>query len=241
VTLAPVPITEAITRPETLSRQAYAAVRKAIQAGLIEPQGFYSEQQIAKALSISRTPVREALIELAREGIVEKIPQRGFRLRQVSRRELDEVLELRELLESYVARRLAAVATREQVVTLQAIIKKQADVQNDPSAFLEIDEQFHVTMAGMLGLMRTQQLLQALRGTIWIVGAAAIARSNRVASVLREHRLLVQRIAAHDADGAERALRAHVEKTATAASSAIRIDHQGSASNSAGMAASAVG
>jgi DNA-binding GntR family transcriptional regulator len=199
-------------------------VRKAIRDGVIEPGGFYSEQQIATALTISRTPVREALIELAREGIVEKIPQRGFRLRNLSREELDEVFQLRELLESYVASRLAAVATPEQVRALEAILDKQAAVRHDPTAFLEFDEEFHLTMAGMLGLSRTQQLLYALRGIIWIVGAAAIERSNRVASVLDEHRAILESIAVHDVAGATLALHEHVRATRAAASTALHVD-----------------
>ena len=105
------PTMPTLARAETLARQAYAAIRSSIWSGVVAPGVFYSEVQLAGALKISRTPVREALIQLAREGLVEIVPQRGFRLRAISDKERQEAFELRDLVEQYVVRRLANEVT----------------------------------------------------------------------------------------------------------------------------------
>jgi DNA-binding GntR family transcriptional regulator len=104
-----------VGRSETLAHQAYQAIRVAIQNDALTPGKFYSENELGQSMGISRTPVREALIELAREGLVEVIPQRGFRLRIPTADEATEVFELRTVLESHVVKRLAEDATDEQL------------------------------------------------------------------------------------------------------------------------------
>lgn len=206
-----------IPRSETLSRQAYGAVRKAIRDGVIVPGMFYSELGIAQLLGISRTPVREALIELSREGLVDKLPQRGFRLRSISAHEKREVYEIRGVLESHLARRLAAEASETDIGDLRRILARQARAKNNASAFLDIDEEFHLALAGLLGFARTREMLLTLRGIIWVAGLAAIARPQRTAKVLAEHRALLNRIAARDSAGAARAVLNHIHNTAEAA------------------------
>jgi len=212
VRAAPLPI-PSVSRAETLSRQAYAAIRSSIRSGAIAANGFYSEVQLAHALEISRTPVREALIELEREGLVEIVPQRGFRLRSISASEREEAFELRLLIETFVVRRLAAEATDDDIRTLRAIVDHQAEVVDEPLAFIEADEDFHLTMPNLLELERTRRILLTLRGIIWLAGLDAITAPGRRAAVLDEHRLLVERIAAHDPAGAAKALGAHIKLT----------------------------
>jgi DNA-binding GntR family transcriptional regulator len=214
--IAKIQTLDLLPRTETLSRRAYGAVRKAIRDRIILPEVLYSEVQIADVLGISRTPVREALIELAREGIVDKFPQRGFRLRSISDEEAREVFEVRALLESHLARKLAIRASDQDVRTLGQILDRQARVTNDPSAFLELDEEFHLAFASLLGFARTRQMLLSLRGIIWVAGLAAIAQPRRAVKVLAEHRALLDRIAAGDPSGATKAIQSHIKNTAEA-------------------------
>ncbi len=202
-----------VSRVETLARQTYTAIRSSIRSGTIEPDGFYSEVQLAQALGISRTPVREALIELEREGLIEIIPQRGFRLRTITEAERREAFELRILIETNVVRRLAQHATEADVGVLRAILDDQERSIADSAAFLDADEEFHLTMPQLLELERTRRILLTLRGIIWLAGNDAIRAPTRAAEVIREHRAIVDAIAAHDPAGAARALRAHVQLT----------------------------
>ena len=202
-----------VSRAETLSRQAYTALRTSIRSGAISANDFYSEVQLARALEISRTPVREALIELEREGLVEIIPQRGFRLRSIPDAEMLEAFELRNLIETYVVRRLAVEASDHDVETLRAILARQRKAMSEPAVFIDADEDFHVTMPTLLNLERTREILLTLRGIIWLAGLDAVRVPERRVAVLDEHEAVVDRIAARDPNGAAKAIRAHIRYT----------------------------
>lgn len=202
-----------ISRAETLARQAYTSLRASIRSGAISANGFYSEVQLARALHISRTPVREALIELEREGLVEIVPQRGFRLRSIPDAERQEAFTLRILIETHVVRLLAADASDEDVTTLRAILDHQKQAVSNPAAFIDADEDFHLAMPTLLGLERTREILLTLRGITWLSGLDAISVPERVRAVLEEHRLILDRIAAHDPTGAAKAMRTHIDLT----------------------------
>ncbi|WP_211177994.1 GntR family transcriptional regulator [Pseudonocardia acidicola] len=209
----------AVERPKTLSRIAYLRIQQAIRDGDISHGNLYSENELAEKLGMSRTPVREAVIALVREGLVEVASQRGFRLRQLSPAQRAEVFDLRTLLESYVAQRLATEATDDDVRRLREIIDRQEQLA-DPaqaSAFLAVDEEFHLLMPRLLGLDRTHDTLVTLRGTMWLIGFEALALPRRIPAVIAEHRAIVDAIAAHDPEAAARAARAHIENTAAAA------------------------
>ncbi len=209
---APLPI-QSVSRAETLSRQAYQSIRASIRSGAISPNGFYSEVQLAQALKISRTPVREALIELEREGLVEIVPQRGFRLRTISDDERHEAFELRDLIETHVVRRLAKEASDEDVAELRRIVDRQAKVISTPADFIEADEAFHLAIPTLLGLERTRRILLTLRGIIWLAGLDAISIPERSIEVIDEHRAVVDAIAAHDPAAAAKAMGAHIQLT----------------------------
>ncbi len=209
---APLPI-QSVSRAETLSRQAYQSIRASIRSGAISSSGFYSEVQLAHALKISRTPVREALIELEREGLVEIVPQRGFRLRTISDDERREAFELRNLIETHVVRRLAKKETDGDVAELRRILDRQAKVTAEPSQLIEVDEEFHLAIPTLLGLERTRRILLTLRGIIWLAGLDAISIPERSVEVLAEHRAVVDAIAAHDPSAAAKAMKTHIEQT----------------------------
>jgi DNA-binding GntR family transcriptional regulator len=204
-------------RPETLSRRAYHALRKVIRDGKLEAGAFYSENQIAKLLNVSRTPVREALIELAREGIVEKVPQRGFLLRTVAELERQEAFALRDRLESFVVERLAIQASDKDISELRAILERQEGATTNITAFLDIDEEFHLAMPRLLGLERTRAMLLTLRGIIWLSGSLALRQLSRTDAVLREHIAVVDSIESGDVRSAARAISRHIRNSAEAA------------------------
>lgn len=205
-----------ITRADSLSQQAYTAIRDAIRNGLLIHGEFYSEGELAKSMEISRTPVREALIELNREGLIEVLPQRGFRLRELEAADRREVFELRAVLETYVVTRLAETATAANISELRALLDRQTASLDDPVAFLEIDEQFHLLMPRLVDLKLTYQMLFTLRGALWLMATSALTVPERGASVVEEHRAVVDAIESGDAEGAVAAMRRHIHETSHA-------------------------
>lgn len=205
-----------IDRPDTLSQKAYDILRQAIRSGALVQNTLYSEGELARSMGISRTPVREALIELARERMIDIVPQRGFRLRELNAAERQEVFELRRVLESYIVRKLARQATAEQIARLRAVVRQQEEVIGDEIEFLTLDEQFHLLMPLMIGLERTHDMMVTLRGALWLIGSTAIMLDSRVQLVLAEHRAIVDAIEAGDGDAAVRAMTDHLSATAQA-------------------------
>lgn len=208
-------ILESIQRPERLARVAYKRLRRAIRDRHLLADTLYSELQIALDLDISRTPVREALIELAREGVVEILPHRGFRVRTMTQAEESELFDLRRLIEAYVVRRLAEARDPHAIATLRDILERQAAAVDDIPTFLELDEEFHLTMPALLGLQHASRILSGLRSLIFLGGSAALASPQRAREVIEEHRRLVEAIASGDARKAEESISGHIDRTAS--------------------------
>lgn len=212
---------ETLRQPGTLAKQAYGSIRQAIRNRVLVQGELYSENELAESLGISRTPVREALIELSREGLVEIVRQRGFRLREMGPVEQAEVFSLRLVLETFVVRRLAEAPDPDQVKTLRTILDSQLDSSGDSVTFLSFDESFHLTMPELAGLDRTRQMLATLRGAMWLIASTALLVSDREQQIVAEHQAIVDAIEQGDPDAAEAAMRVHLDITATAAAEAF--------------------
>ena len=205
-----------LERGETLSQRAQHTIRQAIRDGTLVHGAVYSENELGTSMGVSRTPVREALIDLAREGIVDILPQRGFKLREFTPAERDEIFDLRRALESLVFERLARHRAHEAAAELGRILEAQREASDDPVRFLELDEQFHLVGAQLLGMERTYDMLRALRGAMWLLGAEALGAGNRTKQVLLEHERVLHAIEAGDVRAVRRALREHLSNTAAA-------------------------
>ncbi len=199
---------------------AHEAIRAGIRDGAFEPEVLYSESDLAASLGISRTPVREAMIELSREGLVEVLPQHGFRLRTLAPAEREEVFALRLAVETLAAERLAASAGEAEVADLRRCLARQRELRADTPAFLEADEAMHLLIPELAGLGRTRAVLLSIRGSIWLMGNLAMSRAERAEQVLAEHEAIVAAIAAHDPEAAAAAIRTHLETTLAASNGA---------------------
>ena len=204
------PEMQVIDRGESLSQRAYQSLRNAIRDGAIVHGVLYSEKDLADRLGISRTPVREALIELAREGLVTIAPQRGFQLHSLTHAEQEEVYELRLAIDSFVVEKLAKSAGPDDIDQLRAVLAEQRAAGGETTTALEADEQFHLLFPKLLGLNRTHSMVHTLRGAMWLLGTNAFLTPNRVQAALDEHTAIVDAIEAHDPKAAVRAVRTHI-------------------------------
>ncbi|MFE4462721.1 GntR family transcriptional regulator [Nocardia tengchongensis] len=208
----------AVERPPTLGRRAYLQIQQAIRDGSLTHGVQYSENELAESLGMSRTPVREALLTLNREGIIVVESQRGFRLRELSKAERQEIFDLRALLEGFVASRLALNATADDLSRLRALVDAQQRLGvGQESEFLALDEQFHLLQSEILRLERTHATMVSLRGAMWLIGFEAIKLPHRLEAVVTEHRAIVDAIEARDPELAANAARQHLANTAAVA------------------------
>jgi GntR family transcriptional regulator, rspAB operon transcriptional repressor len=203
-----------VTRADTLATQAYQSIRLALLHGQLQADVFHSENTIAQMLGISRTPAREALRQLETEGLIEILPQRGFRTRRISSAELVEFYELRRLLEAYVLRTLCQTIDDRSVRLLGHILERQQLAAADVTEFMGLDEEFHLTMARMAGLQRTARIVASLRGVLWLMGTRIVDTPSRRAEVVAEHEAILAAVERRDGPAAEAAVLHHIRATA---------------------------
>jgi DNA-binding GntR family transcriptional regulator len=197
---------------ETVSAAAYRRLRDALLKGQIEMGARINEVEIASAWGVSRTPIRDAIRRLEAEGLLRASPRRGVVVPVVSLGEMDELYEMREILEGRAARRAALRATRDDDDRLNALIRQfgAAVKAGDLDAVLDIDLGIHAGIAEASGAMHIQKAIESVAQQIHVVRARGLLLRGRAAKSLREMAKLVASIRARDAVRAERAMQEHI-------------------------------
>lgn len=198
--------------PAQLERRVYERLRDWIVDGVHPPGSQLVEARIAEELGVSKTPVREALIRLQRDGLVQIEPYRGARVLEPSADDIREVLELRSLLECHIARDLAARRPQEVLDALERCVaeSKAALAAGDGQALLDLLTEFSDLMADACGNTRMVKLLGDLRSVLLLIGTSSLRAPGREARSIDEHDAILAAIRSGDADAAAAATAAHI-------------------------------
>jgi GntR family transcriptional regulator, rspAB operon transcriptional repressor len=199
-----------LVRQDSLAQQGYHTIRRAIRDGKIARGQFFSETTLAESLGVSRTPVREALLNLYRDGVVEIVPKRGYRLVELDEGAISEIRLLRVALEQVVVGQLCRIATPEHIRELRAILKGKGRSQED---MFTVDEVFHVRMAEMAGLHQIRREILSVRGKMYLIASGTRLSSLRNETVMKEHEELLDALERHDCRGARRVITEHVQRS----------------------------
>lgn len=202
-----------LVRSESLAQQGYSAIRRAIRDGKILRGQIFSESTLAESLGVSRTPVREALLNLFRDGVVEIVPKRGYRLARLDDDAINEIRLLRVALEQIVVGRLCQTVTPNGIRQLRSILKGKGRSQED---MYTIDEAFHIRMAELAGLWQIRRELLSVRGKMYLIASGTRVGALRNDRVVAEHQELVDALERHDCDTAHRVVTEHVERSIAA-------------------------
>ena len=202
--------------PDSLRAQVADAVRAALVAGQMPPGEVYSAPQLAEQFAVSVTPVREALLELVRDGLLVAVRNRGFRVAEPSDDELDATSEVRLLLEPAAAERAArqpserrAAAEGELRGAARAV--SAAAEAGDAVAHVRTDRAFHAALLDLGGNPVLTETVLRLRDRSRVHGGGEVTRQvlERAAA---EHDAIVDLVLAGDAAGAAAALTRHVRR-----------------------------
>lgn len=199
-----------VARDENL---AYERLRSAIASGALMPNERLVETVIAQSYGVGRDAVRMALARLAQESLIERLPNRGARVRRIFEKEALEILEARVALESLAVRYAALNATPEDVERLDAILAEMATRgtdANDEMAYAETNAAFHNELLRIADHQTVTRLVGTLRTHTTAFRFSHLARPTRPGDRLEEHRTIAAAVAAHDPDAAERAMNAHL-------------------------------
>jgi DNA-binding GntR family transcriptional regulator len=198
-----------------LRQEAVEVLRAAILGGELAPGSIHSAVSLAELMGVSPTPVREAMLELSRSGLVEVLPNRGFRVTVIDDRDLDEVAELRMMLEVPSMRLVIERASDAELGTLDEplLALEAAADRNDVPAFLVADRDFHLRMLALARNERLVEIIAGLRDQTRIVGLQSLAAAGALEASASEHRPILEAIRKRDKKAAERQMTTHLKHT----------------------------
>ena len=204
-----------IEKPESLKAAARGEIKRLLLTGQWERGVLYSATTFADRLGVSRTPVREALLELSAEGYLVAQDGKGFRIKELSEKEVRDFFETRRMIELYVIERVAARLTTAETDELRNHQQRMraSFALDDKAAFLKADKGFHLHLIHCHQNRHLTSVMNNIRDLISILGHEAIIREGRSERVLEEHQTVIDAIERRDATQAVAAMRAHLETT----------------------------
>ncbi|WP_344418390.1 GntR family transcriptional regulator [Amycolatopsis minnesotensis] len=190
-------------------------VRQAMVSGEIRPGDIYSAAALAARLGVSSSPVREAMLTLVNQGLMEPVRNRGYRVVAMSEQDLDEIHELRRLLE--VPATLSAGAKIEpgdldRLGGLARNIEVAAEA-GDVARFLEADRRFHLDLLAHGGNRRLVESIATLRDQTRLYGLEKLAEGGRLTEAAGEHREILAAISVRDWPQLENLMHTHLRHT----------------------------
>lgn len=200
---------------ERLQDRVREALRAAIIDGRLVPGNLYSVQTLADQFGVSRSPVREALIDLSQKGMVRFERNRGVRVLETSIHDLKEIFVLRILLEVPATYRATGQITPEATAALQRELEamRTAADGDDERTMMRHDVRFHHVLLMMSGNRRLAEYVERLRDLVLTKGASTVGRSRSLHDICDEHEELLERVAARDERGAAAAMKRHLMNT----------------------------
>lgn len=199
-------------RRPLLRDDVHAKIKNAILTCALAPGAKIHEQDLALAHNVSKSPIRDALLRLQSEELVEVLPRKGYRVKPVSLVDALDLYDMRLVLEQACVERIIEHATDTELRTLDAY--RHAPPAADLAAWIDYNRQFHIAIASLCG---NRRLLRALTELIHAfdrltyTGVAGLAGSRVMQKFADEHRRLIDAIKARDARKAATLIRTHIE------------------------------
>lgn len=197
---------------DSLRDQALRVLRQAIVSGQIHADGLYSATALARQLGVSVSPVREAMLTLVNEGTMEPVRNRGFRVVPLEPKDLDEIVQLRMLLEVPAVCGLAQLELKDQLPDLerQAHAIERAATDGDVPRFLAADRDFHLALLELTGNHRLVALVARLRDQTRLYGMQALASRGLLTESAAEHSSILRALSEGDPVAVEQLMTRHL-------------------------------
>jgi DNA-binding GntR family transcriptional regulator len=214
--MKPAPLPDlAVQRPISLKVQSYQQIRGLLTSGHLVHDRLYSANQLAEQLQVSRTPVREALLQLEAEGLLVQRDGRGFQPRRHTRKEAQDFFETRLLIELHALTGMAAKVSMADLVGMgaQLTAMREAARADDRAAFMRADEAFHLVIIEGCGNRLLASLWCNIRDLIAVFGRQAIMRDERMDDAIAEHEAVLEALRQRDPTAASGALKRHLDET----------------------------
>jgi len=197
-----------------LRSQASAMLRAGIVSGELSSDTVHSTAVLAAQLGVSITPVREAVLDLANAGLVEVIRNRGFRVLKVEDKDLDEITEVRQMLEPPAMRLIVERASDSDLQRLRPMVEEmKISSASNLFAFLHQDHTFHLDLLSLSGNSRLQKAINMLRDQTRLMGIASLLHDGALVDSALEHELILDALIARAPEKAVNLMSLHIAHT----------------------------
>jgi DNA-binding GntR family transcriptional regulator len=188
------------------------ALRAALIAGELRAGEVYSAPTLAARFGVSATPVREAMLDLAKEGLVDTVPNKGFRVTAVSEKQLDEYTHIRSLIEIPTTVQLATTADPVSLEALRPAAREivTAAAAGDLIAYVEADIRFHLGLLALAGNAHLVEVVGDLRKRSRLYGLNALVEAGRLQDSAEEHLELLDALVDRDPEAVRRVMARHL-------------------------------
>lgn len=200
---------------QNLRQQVAHALRAALVAGEMRPGVLYSAPMLAEQFGVSATPVREAMLDLTSEGLVEPVRNKGFRVTELSERDLDEITSLRAMIEVPTVADLARRVGDHIRPQLEALRPGAREIEilavkRDLIAYVEADRRFHLALLDLAGNRHVVQVIANLRARSRLYGLQRLADRGELGASAREHEQILDLVLKGDADATAALMERHI-------------------------------
>jgi DNA-binding GntR family transcriptional regulator len=188
------------------------ALRAALIAGELRAGEVYSAPTLAARFGVSATPVREAMLDLAKEGLVDTVPNKGFRVTAVSEKQLDEYTHIRSLIEIPTTVQLATTADPVSLEALRPAAREivTAAAAGDLIAYVEADIRFHLGLLALAGNAHLVEVVGDLRKRSRLYGLNALVEAGRLQDSAEEHLEILDALVDRDPESVRRVMTRHL-------------------------------
>jgi len=215
-----------------LQIQAYDYLKNMILTGQLDPNVLYSETKLSAQIGISRTPMREAIQCLSQDGYITVVPSKGFKIRTLTERDMEESIQIRCAIEGFCIHLIASEVDSKKgqkcLHELEKLLDKQERLlrqKNGPSQenlrrgtgtrgaleqFMEYDHQFHLALVNYAENREFQQIFQRLMYLIHLTTSEALSVPGRTEDTLKEHRMFYSYLKDGDGDAAYKLMMVHL-------------------------------
>lgn len=199
----------------SLREQVAEALRALLVSGRMRPGVVYSAPKLAAEFGVSATPVREAMLDLVSEGLVDVVRNKGFRVTHLSDAELDAMAELRAIIEVPVMGLVAEACEGEMAEAVKAL-RPIADAISDAAkrkdlvSYVELDTEFHVRFLQLHGNDYVVSVIRDLRNRSRLYGLEALAGTGLMLQLIQEHQQMVDAALRRDGDGMRALMTQHI-------------------------------
>jgi DNA-binding GntR family transcriptional regulator len=195
-----------------LGEAVFQVLRRAMQDGLYQAGDRLREEEIARELEVSRTPVREALGRLQSKRFVEPLGAKGLVVRALDLAEVMELYAMREILESAAARLAAQQISETEVSMLRDLLSEFDAQQSNPVEMARINRDFHNAIVNAARNRYLTMMLEQLQDGTALLGITTFSITDRPVSAAVEHLAVVEALARHDAVEAAALAAAHIRE-----------------------------